>query len=104
MAQQENRITKEEIEKLIDERSKKIVKKFMSGGEGFTARKITDTPTDALSIVNRKFVTLNGSVASRPTASVAVIGQHYFASDTLIPMVYSTAGWRNGVGSIVAQA
>lgn len=70
----------------------------------FTDKKITDTPTDSLSVVNRKFVTMNGLVANRPTSSVAVVGQSYFATDTNIPMRYNTTGWYNGVGSIVAQA
>lgn len=71
---------------------------------GFTQRKITDTPTDNLAVVNRKYVTLNGTVANRPTSSVATIGQPYFATDTGIPMTFSATGWRNGVGSVVASA
>ncbi len=68
----------------------------------FSDRNLTDTPTDSLQVVNRRFVTLNGVVASRPVSSVAVVGQSYFATDTNIPMTYSLGGWRNGVGSIVA--
>ncbi len=71
----------------------------------FSDRKITDTPTDALSVVNRKFVTANGPVASRPTTSVATIGQSYLATDigaAGIPITKVTTGWVNGVGSIVA--
>lgn len=78
-----------------------IVKDYMQSG-AFTDRKLTDTPTDNLSVVNRKYVNLNGLVASRPKSSVASVGQSYFATDTAIPMTYSAAGWRNGVGSIVA--
>lgn len=70
--------------------------------QGFKDRKITDTPTDDLSVVNRKYVTLNGTVANRPKSSVATVGQTYYATDTNIPMTYSAGGWRNGVGSIVA--
>jgi hypothetical protein len=40
-----------DIENLIDERIKKVF--------SFTARKITDTPTDDLMTVNRKYVNLN---------------------------------------------
>ena len=80
-----------------------IVQGYMKSS-AFSDRKLTDTPTDDLQVVPRKYVNLNGSVASRPTSSVATIGQSYFASDTNIPMVYSTTGWRNGVGSIVASA
>lgn len=80
-----------------------VIREYLKGG-AFTDRKLTDTPTDALSTVNRKYVTLNGTVASRPNSSVATVGQHFFATDTNIPMVYNTDGWRDGVGSIVASA
>lgn len=68
----------------------------------FTARKVTDSPTDSLSVVNRKFVTLNGTVANRPNSSVASIGQHYFPTDTNIPLVFDGSNWRDGVGSVAA--
>jgi hypothetical protein len=85
------------LNKLIDERIRKQLQ-----GNLFTARKITDTPTDDLMVVNRKYTNLNGTVATRPTSSVATVGQRYFATDTNIPMTYSSGGWRNGVGSVVA--
>src|SRR3990167_6603657 len=93
-----------ELQNQIDEHIKKIVPEIL-GSSAFTVKKVTDTPTDNLSVVNRKYVTNNGSVASRPVSSVAVIGQIYVATDlaTPIPLWYTTAGWRNGVGSICAQ-
>ena len=78
-----------------------IIKNYMQSGS-FTDRKVTDTPTDAFSVVNRKYVNLNGVVADRPKSSIASVGQGYYATDTNIPMTYSAGGWRNGVGSIVA--
>ena len=69
---------------------------------GFTDRKITDTPTDALSVVNRRFVTLNGAIASRPVSSVATVGQQYFATDSSVLMIYATTGWVDPAGSIIA--
>ena len=78
-----------------------IVKKFLRNG-AFTEDKITDTPTDAYSVVPRKYLTANGMVEDRPVSSVAVVGQPYLATDTNIPMTYTAAGWVNGVGSIVA--
>lgn len=89
------------LNKLIDERALKIVRDYMKSS-AFTDRKLTDTPTDSLSVVNRRFVTLNGAVTSRPSSSVATVGQHYYATDTNIPMTYSSSGWVNGVGSVVA--
>lgn len=90
-----------ELEKKIDERIKKLVPEMLMGS-AFTQRKLTDTPTDNLAVVNRKYVTNNGTLANRPSSSVATIGQPYYATDTGIPMTYSATGWRNGVGSIVA--
>lgn len=87
----------------IDERIKKVVPEMLRGS-AFSDRKLTDTPTDNLSVVNKKYVTNNGLVANRPTSSVATVGQPYFATDTRIPMTYSASGWVNGVGSVVAQA
>lgn len=84
------------LKEIIDERIKTVI--------SFTSRKLTDTPTDSLSVVNRKYVNMNGTVANRPNSSIAQVGQSYFATDTNIPMTYSTGGWRNGVGSIVASA
>jgi len=78
-----------------------IIKEYMQT-EAFTDRKITDTPTDALSVVNKKYVTNNGVVADRPKSSVASVGQSFYPTDTNIPMIYSIGGWRDGVGSIVA--
>jgi hypothetical protein len=79
----------------------RVVGSYMRSS-GFTQRKVTDTPTDNLSVVNRLYVTLNGNVANRPLSSVATVGQPYYATDTFIPMTFSDQGWRNGVGSIVA--
>ena len=78
-----------------------IIKEYLQSA-AFTAEKVTDTPTEALSVVNRKYVNLNGAVTDRPKSSVASVGQSYYATDTNIPMTYSVGGWRNGVGSIVA--
>ena len=89
------------MENIDKKQIKDIVKEYIKT-QAFTDRKITDTPTDDLSVVNRKYVNLNGVVANRPKSSVATIGQRYFATDTGIPMVYSAEGWRNGISSIVA--
>lgn len=80
---------------------KRVVRNYLGSGL-FSSRKLTDTPTDSNSVVPRGYVTANGAVASRPASSVATVGQFYLATDTNIPMWYTSAGWRNGVGSIVA--
>lgn len=86
---------------MIDDRVKAVLPVYLKQ-QAFTDRKLTDTPTDSLEVVNRRYVNLNGSVAGRPNSSVATIGQFYLSTDTNIPMWFTPAGWRNGVGSIVA--
>ena len=94
-------IFEEEQKKQIEEIAKDTFNKLNKSGT-FIDRRVIDNPTESLSPVNRRYLTLNGVVADRPKSSVATIGQPYFATDTFIPMTYSAAGWRNGVGSIVA--
>ena len=93
-----------ELQQQIDLRIKKLVPEILKGS-AFTYKKITDTPTDSLSVVSRKYVNLNGTVANRPKSSVATMAQFYFATDTGIPMIYNrnSSVWSNGVGSTVAQ-
>ncbi len=69
----------------------------------FTARTLTDTPTDANAVVPRRYVTMNGSVAGRPTSSVATVGQFYLDTQSNRPMWYTQAGWVNGIGSVIAS-
>ena len=104
MQSAENRFLSQEIplNKRQREEVVRIVQDYFKSS-AFTDRKLTDDPADSLSVVNRRYVTLNGTVANRPNSSVAVIGQPYLATDTGIPMTFSAGGWRNGVGSIVAQ-
>lgn len=101
MNPQENKMNKEQLDEAIDQRFKKLMPEYMVG-EAFSQRKITDTPTDALSVVNRKYVTMNGALTSRPVSSVATVGQFYFDTTNNVPIWYTTAGWRNSAGSIVA--
>ena len=70
-----------------------IIKQYLNGA-GFTHRKITDTPTDTLSVVNRKYVNLNGTSANRPTSSI--VGQFYFDTTLNKPL------WWNGTGFVDA--
>lgn len=93
---------------MIDKEQKKEVEAIVAemlrnyDSASYKKRRTVDTPIDSYSIVNRRFVTLNGAVTSRPRSSVAVVGQPYFATDTNIPMTFDGTSWRNGVGSVVA--
>lgn len=69
---------------------------------GFTDRKLTDTPTDALAVVNRKYVTANGTTANRPPNPTK--GQFYLDTSlgaNGIPIWYGPNGWANSAGTLV---
>ena len=85
------------VNKMIDERIKKQLQSNL-----FSSRKLTDTPTDDLMLVNRRYTNLNGTIATRPASVAAIVGQSYYATDIAMPVVYDGTNWRNGVGSIVA--
>jgi len=77
----------EQINKQIDDRIKKFVPEYLKQS-AFKNRKLTDMPTDALQVVPRKFVTLNGPTSLRPTGSIT--GQYYF--DTTINQAINWSG------------
>lgn len=60
---------------LTEEKVIQMMQKYLKTN-AFTDRKLTDVPTDALQVVPRKYVTMNGVTANRPISSV--IGQRYF--------------------------
>jgi hypothetical protein len=77
----------------------KIVKGFL-GSTAFTDRKLTDTPTDSLQVVNRKYVTMNGVTAGRPTSSV--LGQFYYDTTLDRPIWLGNGGvWKKADGTAV---
>jgi len=90
-----------EFNNKMDARIRKVVPEMLKGS-AFTDRKLGDTPTDNLSLVPRKYVTMNGSIESRPVSSVAVVGQFFMNTDSNQPMWKVSAGWVNGVGSIIS--
>lgn len=73
----------------------KVVKDYL-GSSAFTDRKLTDTPTDANDVVNRKYVTNNGTI--RPTSSV--LGQPFL--DTSLAAGRGKPIWYNGIGWVDA--
>jgi len=86
-----------ELQRQIDERIKAMVPQILKGS-GFTDRKVTDIPTDSLQVVNRKYVTMNGTTANRPTSSV--IGQRYFDTTLNKPVwVGNSFTWVDSSGS-----
>lgn len=65
----------------------------------FSARKLTDIPTDDLMVVNRKYTNLNGTTANRPTSSI--IGQHYYDTTINKPIFADGNNWRDATSSVV---
>lgn len=86
----------QEDKKEVENIAKQILNKSFS-------KRIGDTPTDALQLVNRKYVTLNGTLALRPASVLAIVGQQYYATDINTPLFYDGTRWRNGIGSIIAS-
>jgi len=91
----------EDMKQYIKDTIKKEIPVYMKN-QAFIDRKLTDTPTDSLSVVNRKYVTLNGLVANRPKSSVATVGQTYLATDLNQTLTKVAGGWVNGIASICA--
>lgn len=86
-----------ELKKLIEIQIKKGISDYLQTS-GFSDRKLTDTPLDALQVVPRKYVTMNGLSASRPTSSV--VGQFYL--DMTLAAGAGKPVWWNGTGFIDA--
>lgn len=91
-----NLLENDELKKLVEEEVKKQLQKLV----GFTSRTITDTPTDNLATVNRKYVNMYGSILGRPQNSV--IGQQYFSTTDGYPIFRNqNNAWVSATGSVV---
>ena len=84
----------EDIKKLIQEEVKIQLK-----GVLFSARKLTDTPTDALQVVPRKYVTRNSTTALRPTTSV--LGEFYFDTTQNRTATWNGTNYQDPAGNVI---
>ena len=84
------------LEKRMAEVALKTVQDY-NKSSAFTDRKLTDTPSDSLQVVNRKFVTLNGTTALRPPSPVT--GQFYFDSTLGYPIWWNSSAWVKSDGT-----
>lgn len=89
---------RDNLRKTIREVVSQEVADQLKGGL-FTSRKLTDTPSDSLQVVNRKYVTLNGVSASRPTSSV--LGQYYFDTTLGQPIWWDGISFVDASGNVV---
>lgn len=83
-------MNEEQIKRIVDDRIDIKMREYLKSS-AFTDRKLTDMPTDALQVVSRKFVTLNGATSGRPTGSV--LGQRYFDTSLGYPVYWSGTTW-----------
>jgi hypothetical protein len=95
-----NNMEKDPFFKKIDiqKETDKSVNAFLGSG-AFTGRKVTDTPMDDLQVVNRKFVTLHGTSANRPTSSV--VGQFYYDTTLDKPIWWNGTSFVDATGGAV---
>lgn len=78
----------------------KIIATYLESS-GFTQRKLTDSPSDNLQSVNRKYVNFYCSISTLPQTSV--IGQQVFLPELGYPVYRNTSGkWVTGTGSVIA--
>ena len=86
---------------MIDPQSKKEIEKMIETMvKGSFDKKIGDTPTDSLQLVNRRYVNLFGTTINRP--SVFTAGQKYFDTTIGRPIYRNpnSSVWTDGAGSI----
>lgn len=89
-----NDIQKKEIQAIVLETTKLYAK-----SSAFVERKLTDVPTDDFAVVNRKYVTANGTFATRPAG--AIVGQTYFATNLGLPAFFNGTNWVSATGSVL---
>ena len=82
----------------FDKKVIKVVEKYQKG-KGFTQEKYTDTPTDALASVPRKYVTRNSTTALRPTTSV--LGEFYFDTTAGKPAWWNGTNYQDAAGNVI---
>lgn len=86
--------------KKIDQQKEvdKTVQAYFGGG-AFSNRKITDTPTDDLQVVNRKYITRSTTTALRPTTSI--LGECYFDTTVNKPVWWNGTNYQDAAGNVI---
>lgn len=87
---------------LQPEDKKEIAKMISTELSNSFSRRIGDTPTDNLQLVNRKYVNLYGTTSQRPTSSIATAYQKFFDTTINRPIYFNpnTSVWSDGAGSV----
>lgn len=94
-------LTKQDFKLRFGDDVKAIVKEYLQS-QGFSDRKVADTPTDDYMVTPRKYVNAYGPSVRRPTASVAHLAQQYFDTTIGRPIYFNpnSSVWTDGAGSI----
>jgi len=87
-------MNEEALKKLIDERLKQQLQSGL-----FTARKLTDTPTDKNQVTPRSYITRNSTTALRPTTSV--LGEFYFDTSVNKPVWWNGSNYQDAAGNVI---
>jgi hypothetical protein len=101
MDEENQQLDPEQLEEMVNNQIQNILPIYLRNylqNDAFFIKKVTDTPTDNLQVVNRKYVTLNGITANRPTSSVT--GQRYFDTTIGRPVYWQGTKWVDGAGSV----
>jgi len=77
----------------------KVMREYLNSGS-FTARKLTDTPTDRNQVVPRGYVTRNSTTALRPTTSV--LGEFYFDTTVGKPVWWTGSSYKDAAGNVIS--
>ncbi len=88
-------MNEDQIKKLIADQVRKQLQ-----GALFTARKLTDTPTDNLQVVPRKYVTRSSTTLLRPITSV--LGEFYFDIDESKPVWWNGTNYQDAAGNVIS--
>lgn len=94
--QQQADLTQSTQAPLVKDDIVKIIREY-NKSTGFTDRKLTDTPTDALAVVNRNYVTANGTTINRPPNPVT--GQFFLDTQIQKPIWWFGSAWKDSTGT-----
>lgn len=85
---------------LLPEDKKEVQKMIDSSSKGEFDKRIGDTPTDDLQLVNRRYVNSYGTTANRPTNRTPA--QKYFDTTIGRPVYFNpnSSVWTDGAGSV----
>ena len=82
----------------LNEKILAVVKQYMQSS-AFVDRKVTDSPTDALQVIPRKYATRSFTTALRPTTSI--LGESYFDTTVRKPAWWNGTNYQDAAGNVI---